>query len=223
MRIAIAGAGAVGRSIAQALLAGGPDGQHKVLLIERRWAGYRPQLVPAADWLLADACEVENLRGAGIDTCDVVMAATGDDKVNLVFSMLSKTEFQVPRVVARVNEPRNQWLFGSDWGVDVAVSTPGSLVAAVEEAVEVGDIVRLMTLQRGQGDIVEVRLTGDSALVGGPVAAVGLPGGAAVLAIVRDGTLIAPWPEFELRAGDELLLLATPETEDELRALFHRR
>ena len=80
--------------------------------------------MPGADWMFADACEFSSLQAAGIETADVAIAATGDDKVNLVFAFLAKSRFDVGRVVARVNEPANQWLFGPDWGVDVAVSTP---------------------------------------------------------------------------------------------------
>ena len=85
--------------------------------------------------MLADACELSSLEDAGMQPCDVVIAATGDDKVNLVVSLLAKTEFAVRRVVARVNDPANEWLFTEAWGVDVAVSTPRMLAAMVEEAV----------------------------------------------------------------------------------------
>lgn len=128
MRIAVAGAGAVGRSIAQNLLALG----HQVLLIESHRGSYHPDAVPEADWMWADACELAALEEAGIDTCDVAIAAAGDDKVNLVFSLLSKTEYGVPRVIARVNNASNQWLFTEGWGVDVGVSTPMTAVAVIE-------------------------------------------------------------------------------------------
>ena len=104
-----------------------------------------------------------------MQSCDVVIAATGDDKVNLVVSLLAKTEFAVRRVVARVNDPRNEWLFTEDWGVDVAVSTPRMLAALVEEAVAVGDLVRLLTLRQGQANLVEVTLPEDTPLAGRPV------------------------------------------------------
>jgi len=112
MRIAIAGAGSVGRSIASELIENG----HQVMLIDREPSAIRPSLIEDAEWVLADACEVSSLEEAGIQTCDVVIAATGDDKVNLVVSLLSKTEFAVNRVVGRVNDPRNEWLFTDDGG-----------------------------------------------------------------------------------------------------------
>ena len=108
---------------------------HEVLLIDRDPHAIKSDTVPEAEWLLADACELSSLEEAGIDTCDVVIAATGDDKANLVMSLLAKTEFGVPRTVARVNHPKNEWLFNEVWGVDVAVSTPRLMWALVEEAV----------------------------------------------------------------------------------------
>ena len=128
MRIAIAGAGNVGRAIARELL----DNGHQVLLIDRDPKALKLESVPDAEWLLADACEVTSLDNAKLNTCQVLIAATGDDKVNLVASLLGKTEYGVPRVVARVNHPKHEWLFDASWGVDVAVSTPSIIAALVD-------------------------------------------------------------------------------------------
>lgn len=216
MRVAIAGAGAVGRSIAQGLL----DAGHKVLLIERQRASYRPQLVPEADWMLADACELAMLQAAGIETCDVVMAATGDDKANLVFAMLAKTEFGVPRVMARANSSANQWMFDRQWGVDMAVSAPISLSNAVQAVVPVGDVVRLMTLQQGQGDIVALTLPDGAALVGTSADELPLPAGASLLAVVRNGVVVPRGPGARMQVGDELLLAATADVLPAMSALL---
>src|SRR5215218_5085463 len=164
MRVAIAGAGAVGRSIALELV----ESKHQVMLIERELSQIEPAAVEAAEWVHADACELGSLEEAGLESCDVVIAATGDDKVNLVVSLLAKTEFAVRRVVARVNDPRNEWLFNENWGVDVAVSTPRIMAAMVEEAVSVGDLVRLLTLRQGQANLVEVTLPESTKLAGQP-------------------------------------------------------
>ena len=164
MRVAIAGAGNVGRSIASELLENG----HQILLIDRDPHAIKSDSVPEADWLLADACELSSLEEANIDSCDVVIAATGDDKANLVTSLLAKTEFGVPRTVARVNHPKNEWLFNDVWGVDVAVSTPRLMCALVEEAVTVGDLVRLLTFHEGDANLVEMTLPDDSPQVGCP-------------------------------------------------------
>ena len=154
MRVAIAGAGAVGRSIARELI----SKNHDVLLIDKDPTKVDPDRIKGAKWLLGDACEVANLEEAHLEDCDVVVGATGDDKVNLVVSLLAKTEYAVRRVVARINHPANEWLFTEAWGVDVAVSTPRVLASLVEEAVEVGDIVRLFGIREGQANLVELTL-----------------------------------------------------------------
>ena len=112
MRVAIAGAGAVGRSIARELIGNG----HDVMLIDRNPDKITPHRVPDAEWVRADACELASLEEARLQDCDVVISATGDDKVNLVVSLLAKTEFAVKRVVARTNHPNNEWLFTESWG-----------------------------------------------------------------------------------------------------------
>lgn len=213
MRIAIAGAGSVGRSIAAELV----DNGHQVLLIDRSAAAITPELIEAAEWVQADACELASLEEAGLQTCDVVIACTGDDKANLVLALLAKTEFAVGRVVGRVNDPRNEWLFNESWGVDVAVSTPRILAALVEEAVTVGDLVRLFTLRQGQANLVEVTLSPAAAIAGRPVRDLRLPSDAALVTILRGGRVIVPQADEPLEIGDELLFVASPEVEDEIR------
>lgn len=213
MRVAIAGAGAVGQSIAAELI----DARHQVMLIERDADQFEPESVPQADWVLGDACEVSILEESGIERCDVVIAASGDDKANLVVSLLAKTEFAVRRVVARVNNPANEWLFTDAWGVDVAVSTPRMLAAMVEEAVSVGDLVRLMTFRQGQANLVELTLPEETPLAGKPVSELALPRDAALVTILRGDRVIVPQPEDPLEAGDELLFVATSDVEPEIR------
>ena len=216
MRVAIAGAGNVGRSIATELLGNG----HEVLLIEREPRAMKVDSVPGAEWLLADACELDTLVTARLQSCQVVVAATGDDKVNLVVSLLAKTEFGVDRVVAKVNHPKNEWLFNESWGVDVSVSSPRLLAAVVEEAVSVGDLVRLLTFQKGEANLVELTLADDAPLVGKLVGSVPWPPDSALVAVLREGRVIVPTPDATLEAGDELLLVATTEVEEELNALL---
>jgi trk system potassium uptake protein TrkA len=213
MRIAIAGAGSVGRSIAGELV----DNGHQVMLIDRAAEAITPEAIEAAEWVQADACELTSLEEAGLQTCDVVIACTGDDKVNLVLSLLAKTEFAVGRVVGRVNDPRNEWLFNESWGVDVAVSTPRIMAALVEEAVTVGDLVRLFTLRQGQANLVEVTLPPGASIAGSPVRDLKLPRDAALVTILRGGRVIVPQPDEPLESGDELLFVAATEVEAEVR------
>ncbi len=216
MRVAIAGAGNVGRAIARELL----DNKHQVLLIEKDPKALKIDSVPEADWLLADACEISALDGARLNECQVLVAATGDDKVNLVASFLAKTEYGVPRVVARVNHPKNEWLFDSSWGVDVAVSTPRIISALVEEAVTVGDVVRLFSFRQGEANLVELTLPDDSDCIGKTVEEIELPENASLAAILRDGRVISASPHDVFSAGDELLFVASASAEKLLKKCF---
>ena len=216
MRVAIAGAGAVGRSIARELITNG----HEVLLIDKNAASIKPERVPDAEWLLADCCEMSSLTEARLERCDVLISATGDDKANLVASLLAKTEFGVPRTVGRVNHPNNEWLFSEAWGVDVNVSTPRIMSALVEEAVSVGDLVRLFTFRQGKANLVEMTLPEDSPYVGKPSGLIPLPENCALVTILRDGQVYVPTPEQPVESGDELLFVVPAEKEDELERLL---
>jgi len=216
MKVAIAGAGAVGRSIARELV----ENSYDVTLIERNADHYDVDAIPAAHWLLGDACELSLLETMHLEGFDVVIAATGDDKANVVLSLLAKTEFAVPRVVARVNDPRNEWLFDSAWGVDVAVSTPRMLASLVEEAFAVGDVVRLMQFHQGNANLVEITLPDDTPWGGRPVRKLNLPADAVLVTILRGKRVIVPEPDQPLEGGDELLFVAAPEVESDLRSLM---
>jgi|GEM_PF-132651 len=221
MRVAIAGAGAVGRSVARELI----ENQHDVTLIERKLDHIEEDAIPAAHWRLGDACEVSVLEQMQLHEFDVVVAATGDDKANVVLSLLAKTEFAVPRVVARVNDPRNEWLFTDAWGVDVAVSTPRMLASLIEEAVAVGDLVRLMEFRRGQANLVEITLPDNTPWGGKPVRKIiadlnemhGLQMPVDELARRKEALYHAQLPELK-RASVLLLDLCMPK-EDGIEAL----
>lgn len=217
MRVVIAGAGSVGRSIARELLVS----EHEVTLIDRQPTSMRVAQVPEADWLLADACELSTLTEAKVDECDVIVAATGDDKANLVISLLAKTEFGVPRTVARVNNPKNEWMFDESWGVDVAVSTPRIMTAMVEEAVAVGDLVKIFTFHQSGADILEITLPDYSPLTGMRVGQVVWPEDTVLATIVRGTQPIAPSPDDTLEVGDELLIVTGRDaSQAELHALL---
>ncbi|WP_062079325.1 potassium channel family protein [Demequina globuliformis] len=211
MKVLIAGAGSVGRSIARDLLSHG----HEVLLMDNTPAAMRVAQVAEADWMLADACEMSALREAGTESMDVVVAATGDDKSNLVVSFLAKTEFGVPRTVARVNNPRNEWMYDAQWGVDVAVSTPRIMTAMVEEAVAVGDLVKVFTFHQSGASIIEVTLPADSPVVGATVRQIPWPPETVLSCIVRSDRTIAPSPADTLEARDELLFIVSAEADPE--------
>jgi trk system potassium uptake protein TrkA len=217
VKVAIAGAGSVGTAIAKDLRVKG----HEVLVIEKD-----PDLVerlrPSIDitWVAADACEVSSLDAAGMAQVDVAVAATGDDEDNLVISLLAKQEFAVPRVVARVNHPDNQWLFNQSWGVDVSVSTPQLLTALVEEAVSVGSLVRLLRFEGGSANLVEVTLAEGSPAAGSSLADLELPRDATVVAVVRADRVIVPKGDTVLSPGDEVMVLVTGDAEKAVQQLL---
>ena len=179
--------------------------------------------VPEADWMLADVCEIAVLEEAKVDTADALVAATGDDKVNLVASLLAKTEFGVPRTVSRVNNPKNEWMFDEAWGVDVAVSTPRIMTALVEEAVSVGDLVRLFQFQQGKATMVEITIPSSSPAVGQIVGSLDLPPDCVLVGIIRDERPIVPTRTEQIEGLDELLFLATADTEAALGAALTGR
>jgi trk system potassium uptake protein TrkA len=217
MKVVIAGAGAVGAFVASDLREAG----HDVLLIERS-AALVARLRPSSevDLFLGDACEVSTLDEAGVADADVMVAATGEDQVNLVISLLAKQEFAVPRVVARINEPRNKWLFNQTWGVDVSVSTPHLLTALIEEAVSVGALVRLLEFGGGEAHLIEVTLAEDSPAQGRTIVDLGMPRDASIVAVIRSGHVVVPRGDTLIQVGDEVLALTTPASEDAVKRIL---
>ncbi|GAC1489041.1 MAG: TrkA family potassium uptake protein [Pseudarthrobacter sp.] len=216
MKVVIVGAGSVGSSIARELLAH----KHEILLIDLKPEVIGRSGLRGAHWLVGDACELSTLQGAKVEDADVVVSATGDDKVNLVVSLLAKTEFGVGRTVGRVNNPKNDWMFNDSWGVDVAVNTPQLMTALVEEAVEIGDLVRLLTLQTGVASLVEFTVPHDSHVIGLTVGDIDWPEDATLVAILRDHAPITPSRDDVIDGGDELFFVTTIAAEDDLRALL---
>jgi trk system potassium uptake protein len=216
VKVVVTGGGAVGRHLASDLA----DRGHEVTLIDQD-----PDIVQKVqEWapnvavVLGDACEPWVLEEAEMKHAEVVVAATGDDEDNLVTSLLAKQEFAVPRVLARVNHPKNEWLFTEQWGVDAAVSPPHILTAMVEEAVTVGDLVRLIRLEGGRISIVEMTLPDRSPTVGRPLYELRLPPDSAVVAILREGHVVIPQPETVFAPRDEVVALCSPGSEAGLRA-----
>jgi trk system potassium uptake protein TrkA len=219
MNVAIAGGGVVGRSVARDLVGNG----HEVLIIESDPAVVAREAdeeIPNLRWYTGDACEVSTLQDAGFGDADVVVAATGDDEDNLVVSLLAKQEFAVPRVIARVNHPKNLWLFNETWGIDVSVSTPHLMTALVEEAVSVGSLVRLLHFAEGKAGLVEVTLAEESPAGGRQIADLGMPRDASVVAVVRDRRVVVPRGDTTLLPGDEVIALVTVDSEDAVRRIL---
>jgi len=216
MRVAVAGAGAVGLFIANDLR----DNGHDVILIEQDPGVSRRTAREGVEWHLADACEVNSLSALHLERCDVVVAATGDDEDNLVFSLLAKQEFAVPRVIARVNHPGNAWLFTDNWGVDTPVSTPHLITSLVEEAVSVGRLIRLLTFEGDSARLVEVRLAGTSPAIDKAIMDLDIPRDATIVAVVRAEHVIMPRGDTIFESGDEVMAMVTAESEEDVRRIL---
>lgn len=213
MKVVVAGGGSVGRFTAEQLVAAG----HEVTIIEndRSVVADYAENEPSGKlkWHRGDACDVAVLAAAGVTMADVVASVTGDDEDNLVVSLLAKQEFGVPRVIARVNNPNNYWMFNDMWGVDVSVSTPHLITSLVQEAVTVGAFVRLMQLKGGKAELVEVTLAENSPAKDKALSELQFPRSATVVAIVRDERVMVPDKATVLRVGDEVMALISEDAE----------
>jgi trk system potassium uptake protein TrkA len=213
MKVVVAGAGNIGRYLAVDLSQRG----HDVTVVEKVPEAMASVPSDGLHHLTGDACDPLVLERAGVRDADVVVAATGDDEDNLVISLLAKQEFAVPRVLARVNHPTNEWLFDDAWGVDLAVSPPHLLTALVEEEVTAGDVVPLLKLERGGVHLMELRLDDRSDAVGERVQDLELPEDVILLCILRSGHVVPVRGTTPLDEGDEILALVPEGKERALR------
>lgn len=208
MRILIVGAGKTGAFLAEKLHA-----DHQVTVVEQRSdrVGYLRVAVPDVDVVEGDACEPEVLEEAGIAGTDLVAAVTGDDEDNLVVSMLAK-HYDVATVYARVNHPRNEWLFDREWGVDVSISGPSVIYGLIEKDLGFGDLITLLKLKAEGVYLEELTLPASASKIGKRLADVMLPTNVNVMAILAaEGYVQAARGETPLVAGDQLLLLVEGE------------
>ena len=220
MRVVVAGGGSVGTAIALDLI----DRHHDVTLLEQvsQTADKIRSLLPGVNVMAADACEYASLAAADVRSADVIIAATGDDEDNLVVSWLSKQEFGVPRVISRINNSRNEWLFNESWGVDVSVSTPALITSLVDEAVEVGSIVKLMDLAHGRMKLIEVTLASDAPAVVRKLTLdeLGLSDAVCVVAVVRSDQPIVPSDTTRFQEHDHVILMAREGSVQECASAF---
>ncbi len=213
MKVIIAGGGSVGRFTAREMVAAG----HTVTIVDNDRATLREYQSRSEsngiEWHFGDACDYAVLESVGTRSADVVASVTGDDEDNLVVSLLAKQEFGVPRVVARVNNPKNYWMFNEMWGVDISVSTPHLITSLVQEATSVGNFVRLMQLKGGKAELVEVTLAESSPAANKAISELVLPRSASIVAVVRAERVMVPTKETVLRPGDEVMALITEDAE----------
>ena len=165
-----------------------------------------------------DGCSPQVLEEAGIDKASLVVAMTAGDEDNLVICRLSKRHFGVPRVIARVNNPRNEWLYTRAWGVDVAVSQVHLTAKLIEEEIGLGELVTLLKLQRGEVALVELVLPDGARAAGRALRDSGLPSESIIVSIIRDGRLVFPRGDTVLQPQDEILAVTTVRAEAALKA-----
>ena len=220
MRVVVAGGGSVGTAISLDLL----DRHHDVSLLEHNTATAEKlkTLLPGVNVMAADACEYASLAAADIRNVDVVIAATGDDEDNLVISWLCKQEFGVPRVIARINNSRNEWLFNETWGVDISVSTPALITSLVDEAVEVGSIINLMDLAHGRMRLIEITLAANAPAIAKDLSLdeLRLPDSVRVVAVVRSDQPLVPSATMHFVEHDHVILIAREAAANECSVAF---
>jgi trk system potassium uptake protein TrkA len=219
MNIVIIGGGKIGRNLAQILIA---EGRHRVTLIEIREPVSRRlrDEIAGVTIVEGDGCDPRVLREAGIERAQAVAAVTGDDEDNLVVAQISKREFRVPRVAARINNPKNAWLFTTRMGVDVPVDNTTLLARSLEADINVGAVVQMLRLREGRVTLVELTVAPDSSAIGKAVFELGLPTECVLAAILRGDQVILPAGDTRIQAGDQVIALARLEREADLAACF---
>jgi trk system potassium uptake protein TrkA len=219
MNVLVIGGGKVGKNLSYFLVE--HDG-HTVTLIERSEGVARrlAEELPCVVIVEGDGCDPAVLRAAGVERMDAIAAVTGDDEDNLVIALLCKREFQVRRVAARVNNPKNAWLFTGRMGVDVPVDDARVIARNLEADINVGAIVRLLRLREGQVALVELTVAAESGAVGRQVQTLNLPPGCVLVALLRDEAVIIPAGDTTIAVGDQVLAVARAEYEAALAERF---
>lgn len=218
MKVLIVGGGKVGSHLATLLLAG----QHQVVMIEQR-AEVVTRLqheLPRARLHLGSGTDPLLLEAVGIQQTDVVAAVTGQDETNLVIGTLARFAFNAPRVIARVNNPKNAWIFTPQMGVDVALNQADVMAHLIAEEMSVGDMMTLLKLTKGQYSLVEERVATTAPAVGKALRDLPLPTDCSLTAIIRQGRLLLPRPDLVLAVDDEVLAVIHAEQTAALAALL---
>jgi len=214
--VVVIGGGNVGYYLTKELLTAG----HEVVMIERD-PGRARQIADELGSIVVpnDGCEGRYQELAGMGRADVVAAVTGDDEDNLVACQVAKMHFNVPRAIARVNNPKNEHLF-RQLAIDETVSPTRTILGVIEHEIPIHDLLHLAELEGGELEIVEAQLTAESPAVGRELRELTLPEGTSVAVILRGSKAVAVRPETRLMDGDRMLAVTSSEKEPELRQLL---
>jgi trk system potassium uptake protein TrkA len=214
--IVVVGGGKVGYHLAKSLLAE----EQEVLIIERNGAkADRITRDLGATAIVGDGAEVATLEQAGLERADVVAAVTGHDEDNLIIAQVAKRRFNVPRTVARINNPRNEFIF-TELGIDATVSATQVILSIIQQEIPQHPFVHLLSLQEGGIEFVELQLVDTSPSVGKTINEVGLPDETAVPLLIRDGKPLVAEHDLALEEDDRLVAVTVPEQEAALRMRF---
>jgi len=218
--VIVVGGGKTGSHLARQLIEEG----HRVRLIENR-----PEIIerlehelPQEAIVFGDGSSPATLESAGIQQAHVLAAVTGEDEANLVVTTLARFEFNVPRVIARVNNPKNAWMFSPEMGVDVALVQADLLAKLIAEEMSMGDMMTLLKLRRGQFSLFEEKIPAGSPAVGVAIRDLSLKENAVIAAIIRHGELVIPRGTTRFEVGDEVLTIGEARAADELASFFGR-
>lgn len=220
MFVIVVGGGNTGSQLAKFLL----DAGHAVRVIDERSAVLQKlghEISPEAI-LEGDGSSPTVLEKAGIQKAQVLAAVTGSDETNLVVTSLGKFEFNVPRVIARINNSKNAWLFTLDMGVDVALNQAEILAKLTAEEMSLGDMMTLLKVRRGQYSIVEEKIAPGAVVIGREIRELELPDHCVISGIIRHTEMILPRGTTILQEGDEIFALVDDNARQELAKLLGR-
>ena len=217
MRVIIVGGGKVGNYLAEML-----SEKHDVTVIEQSLDKSHDleKALANVNIINGDGCEPLVLEGAGLSVTNLVLAVTGDDEDNLVVSYLSKFIYEVPKVVARVNNPKNRWLFTRSWGVDVGVSSPDIIARIIDEEVTLGEVITVMKLRASDVGLVEITLPGDARAVGKSLSELDLPPETVIVTVVREEAMMIPAADTLLQENDRVMAVTNVNNQRALEEIL---